>query len=495
MIAKPWLEPELTSVNRLPMHSVPHLDRVGLDGRWRFQLLHTPEEPLAATWAEVDVPGCWTMQDTWDLPHYTNVQMPFSGQAPELPATQPTGVYERDFDLDAAWLENRRIVLHVGAAESVLIAAVNGQEVGVGKDSHLASEFDVTELVRPGANSVSLRVVKWSDATYIEDQDQWWHGGITRSVFLYATPRVHLADLRVNAGLADDLRTGTFELLAEVDFDGLETEIGWTVEARLGELRPLIAAGSVCQQGDRTGESGGLGAVEPASVRHGRQLVSVGLSGADEAEWQRLAPQMRPPLDGRAEARLELPDVRIWSAEQPNLYPLHVTLRSPAGDVDRGGGPARRLPSRRDRGRPPAHQRQAGAAARRQPPRLRPAHRPRDLGRVHPRGSGPDEAVRLQRAAHVALPQRPSPARRGRRVGPVRDRRGRHRVACLHRAAVRRPALPQRLGGARCPAGPARQEPRFGHRLVARQRVRPRGQPRRRGGLHPTLRPVAAASL
>jgi len=197
--AKPWLAPELTAENRLQMHSVPHPDRFVLDGRWRFQLLHTPAEELAASWSEVDVPGCWTMSGSvdplrgfFDLPHYTNVQMPFPGNPPELPETNPTGVYERDFELPAQWLAGRRIVLHVGAAESVLIAAVNGQHVGVSKDSHLAAEFDVTSVVRPGANSISLRVVKWSDATYIEDQDQWWHGGITRSVCLYATPRVHL---------------------------------------------------------------------------------------------------------------------------------------------------------------------------------------------------------------------------------------------------------------------------------------------------------------
>ena len=79
--------------------------------------------------------------------------------------------------------------------------------------------------------------MKWSDATYIEDQDEWWHGGITRSVYLYATPRVHLADVRVNAGLADDLRTGTFELLADVDFGGVEAEAGWTLEARWARSR------------------------------------------------------------------------------------------------------------------------------------------------------------------------------------------------------------------------------------------------------------------
>jgi beta-galactosidase len=334
MTVKPWLAPELISENRLPMHSVPHLDRVLLDGRWRFQLLHTPEEPLGKQWAQVDVPGCWTMQGSWDKPHYTNVQMPFPGKPLELPATNPTGVYERDFELSAGWLKGRRAVLHVGAAESVLIVTVNGQHVGVGKDSHLASEFDLTGLVKAGKNTIELRVVKWSDATYVEDQDQWWHGGITRSVYLYATSRVHFADLRVNAGLADDLRTGTFELLADVDFDGLETEAGWTVEARLGDMGPLSAAVPFANKG--TGPRVSRADSEPLS-RHRfdmvARLVSVGLTGAEEADWERLAPQMRPPLDGRATIRTQLPNVRAWSAEQPSLYPLHVSLRSPAGEA------------------------------------------------------------------------------------------------------------------------------------------------------------------
>jgi beta-galactosidase len=338
---KPWAAPELTSLGRLPMHSVPHPDRLSLDGRWRFQLLHSPEEELAAAWSEVDVPSCWTMSGSddpgrsfFDLPHYTNVQMPFAGQPPHVPDVNPTGVYERGFDLPPAWVENRRIVLHVGAAESLLIAAVNGEQVGLSKDSHLAAEFDVTELIHPGPNSISLRVVKWSDATFVEDQDQWWHGGITRSVYLYATPRVHLADLRVNAGLEDDLATGTFELLADVDFGGAAPEAGWTVEAALGDLPPLTAqvpfdpGGS----GPRTGR-----ADSQPLTRHRfdvvARLVSVGLTGAEKADWEALAPQMRPPLDGRASLRTAVPAVRRWSAEQPNLYPLRVVLRSPAGEA------------------------------------------------------------------------------------------------------------------------------------------------------------------
>src|SRR4029450_9604706 len=111
----------------------------------------------------------------------------------------PTGVYERAFDLPEAF-DGRRVILHVGAAESVLLVTLNGIDIGVSKDSHLAAEFDVTRAVRAGSNDLSLRVVKWSDATYVEDQDQWWHGGITRSVFLYATGGIHLAAVRGPAG-------------------------------------------------------------------------------------------------------------------------------------------------------------------------------------------------------------------------------------------------------------------------------------------------------
>jgi beta-galactosidase len=316
------------------MHSVPHLDRIALDGRWRFQLLHTPEEEPGTPWSEVDVPGCWTMQGFFDLPHYTNVQMPFPGEPPHLPDVNPTGVYERDFEVPADWVAGRRVVLHVGAAESVLIATVNGQPVGISKDSHLAAEFDVTDVVRPGSNAISLRVVKWSDATYIEDQDEWWHGGITRSVFLYATSRIHLADVRVNAGLADDLRTGTFELLADVDFGGAPEESGWTIEAKLGDRAPLRATVPFANVGSGPQVSR---ADSTPLTRHRfdlvARLVSVGLEGAERAQWEALAPQLDPPIDGRATLRTEIPDVRRWSAEQPHLYPLQVALRSPSGEA------------------------------------------------------------------------------------------------------------------------------------------------------------------
>ena len=342
----------------------------------------------------------------FDLPHYTNVQMPFAGRPPELPAVNPTGVYERTIELSEAWLAGRRVVLHVGAAESVLIVTVNGREVGVSKDSHLAAEFDVTAFVGPGQNSISLRVVKWSDATYIEDQDQWWHGGITRSVFLYATPRVHFADLRANAGLADDLTTGTFELIADIDFGG-GLEAGWTVEATLGArtLPAVIVPVANVGPGPKVNR-----ADSDTLSRHRFELVakaaSEGLSGADAAEWAELLPQMRPPVDGRTVVRTEIAGVRRWSAEQPNLYPLHVVLRSPGGEAVEEADLQRGLPADRDRGGASPDQRRTRSHAWRQPARLRPAHRAGDLDRVDAGGHYDDEAVRLQRHPDRALPER-----------------------------------------------------------------------------------------
>jgi beta-galactosidase len=307
------------------MHVVPHPDRLPLDGPWRFQLLRKPTDPLDdGVWREIAVPGCWTRQDTWDLPQYTNVQMPFPGQPPELPATNPTGVYERSFQLPASWAD-RRIVLHVGAAESVLLVRVNGTDVGISKDSHLAAEFDVTDLVRPGDNDLRLTVVKWSDATYVEDQDQWWHGGITRSVFLYATGRVHLADIGAIPGLERDGRTGTLAVTVDVGFAGVQPEAGWTVEAALpGRLGPV--------RGTTPGLPAPAAWPFPEIVT--RHIVGGPAAVADDlAAWHAEERRQIPPLPGRVAFDLRVDDIEPWSSESPTRYPLEITLRSPAGEV------------------------------------------------------------------------------------------------------------------------------------------------------------------
>jgi beta-galactosidase len=169
---RPWAAPEITAWKRLPMHAVPHRDgelgveRVLLDGTWRFRALPHPGGGARGgrerhpPQGRARRPRAWTLQEfddvhgVGDLPHYTNVQMPWPGRPPHPPADRnPTGVHERDVEIPASWA-GRRIVLHVGAAESVLLAAVNGVDVGIGKDSiSRASSTSPTTCARVRATS------------------------------------------------------------------------------------------------------------------------------------------------------------------------------------------------------------------------------------------------------------------------------------------------------------------------------------------------------
>ena len=338
MTPPPWADPELTARGRLPMHAVPHDDRLPLDGTWRFQLLHRPDETPVRderAWRPIEVPGCWTMQETWDRPQYTNVRMPFPHRPPETPAENPTGVYERSFEPPAAWA-GRRVVLHVGAAESVLIVALNGAEVGVSKDSHLAAEFDVTGFIRPGANQLRLTVVKWSDASFIEDQDQWWHGGITRPVFLYATGPVYLADLAIDAGLEADGTTGTLGVEVGLGRGGAPLGPGWRVEVAIeGLAEPLSAIVP-----DAPPPPPGPGDwVVPGPPRRGiLDLQSLNAAGVlakpdDVARWREAEPVVRPPRVGRVRLAARVPGVTPWSAEVPALRGLVVSLFAPDGSL------------------------------------------------------------------------------------------------------------------------------------------------------------------
>lgn len=287
---RPWESPEVTSWRRLPMNAVDRRrDAVSLDGPWRFQLLPAPTAALGHDWTLAQVPGAWTLQDTDDLPQYTNFRMPWGEFPPASPAANPTGVYEREVEVPAAWA-GRRIVLQVGAAESVLLVHVGGRPVGVSKDSHLAAEFDVSGVLRPGRRAtVRLTVVKWSDASHIEDQDQWWHGGITRRVLLYATDPLYLADMTVRAPLSGELRVD-----CQVRNAGGALPDGWYVSGSLDG-----------------------------------QLLT------QERELDRCNAEAGRLSDFLGEARLSavVAEVRSWTAETPELYDLTVRLHRADGSV------------------------------------------------------------------------------------------------------------------------------------------------------------------
>ena len=199
------LQPELTEVNRLParppLTPYPDVDsardgvgtpwRRSLDGAWRFRLVESPSAAPARwmhpttsdeRWRTIDVPGCWTRQGTGDLPHYTNIVMPWPDtEAPYTPPENPTGLHRTTFSVPRAW-RNRDVIVHLGGAESVVIVWCNGTFVGMGKDSRLPSEFDLTPHLVSGTNLLAVMVIRYSDATWIEDQDHWWH------CLLYTSP-------------------------------------------------------------------------------------------------------------------------------------------------------------------------------------------------------------------------------------------------------------------------------------------------------------------
>ena len=228
-----WETPEITAINRLPAHSclIPFPDQQtaltrerersawfqSLNGQWAFKLLDRPGEAgddLFApdcddsAWDPIPVPSNWTLQGFRDGPIYTNVQMPWENRPPLVPADNPTGIYRTRFVVPAAWAA-RRVVLHFAGVESYYEVHVNGRAVGMAKDSRLPSEFDVTDVVSVGENSLAVRVIRWSDSSYIEDQDHWWMAGVYRDVFLYSTADAYIEDVFATALLDKaDYRTG-----------------------------------------------------------------------------------------------------------------------------------------------------------------------------------------------------------------------------------------------------------------------------------------------
>jgi beta-galactosidase len=313
---RPWADPHVVSMGRLDMRppstaaasiadlrsGAPSRWRRSLNGRWDFRLFDAPDHvPAVAVarpasgrgWTKVAVPGNWTLQDTGDLPQYTNVRMPFPGPPPRLPDHNPTGVYRRRLTVPAGWT-GRQIVLHLGGAESVHAVYVNGTFVGYGTDSRLASEYDITDAVRPGPNDLAIVVVRWSAHSYVEDQDQWWMAGLHREVYVEARAEVHLGALVCDAGL--DGTVGTLDARATLA-GRRPPESGWQVRFALRTIG-----------GRRIGRA----VTARLRSRFDQPYVFTGHTAA---------------------AQFRIDDVEPWSAESPTRYRLEAELLDPDGDV------------------------------------------------------------------------------------------------------------------------------------------------------------------
>ena len=320
-----WQNPEITSVNKLPpratlypfpdAESARSTDRTrspwfrSLDGEWRFQLFAHPEAAFEArrsgTAADrpIHVPGNWTLQDTGDPPQYTNIAMPFPEVYPRVPGANPSGLYRKTFTLPESWA-GRRVVIHFGGVESVLFLFLNGTSIGMAKDSRTPAEFDLTAALRAGTNLLEAVVVRWSDSSFIEDQDHWWMAGIHREVYLYSTADAFIEDVFVRGDPDADLAAGTVR-----------------VELRLGHRERVIVPHTVSVE--ILDPAGKCVAATPAP----HPCASAPVAKSARKRFS------EPPGDNPLALELPVAQPSLWSAETPDLYTCVVSLRDASGSV------------------------------------------------------------------------------------------------------------------------------------------------------------------
>ena len=216
---KRWEDQALKDIGRREARTSFYRDsaeRKSLNGTWSFLYLEAPE--LAPEgffeagadkgWDTIQVPSVWQLKG-YDRMHYTDVYYLFPANPPFVPSKNPTGIYKKTVTLDKDWLE-KDTILRFGGVDSAFDLWVNGTHAGYGKISRLPSEFDISGLVREGENDITVRVYKWSDGSYLEDQDMWWFSGIYRDVELINEPKQAVLDCRVKADLDESFRNGIF---------------------------------------------------------------------------------------------------------------------------------------------------------------------------------------------------------------------------------------------------------------------------------------------
>jgi beta-galactosidase len=232
--------PAIQEINRMPMrtnyfpyetealanaadtlHSTRYLS---LNGMWRFHWVKRPEllsKDFYSTnyndkeWIDFPVPANWEFKG-YGIPMYTNIPYEFAPKNPNPPDIpdnndQPTAGYRKSFHLPVTW-KGMKVYLHLGAVKSAFRLYVNGKEVGLGKDSKLESEFDLTQYVNEGNNLIAMEVRRWTDGSFLECQDMWRLSGISRDCYLYARPLIHLYDFFAKPTLINNFSDGSLDI-------------------------------------------------------------------------------------------------------------------------------------------------------------------------------------------------------------------------------------------------------------------------------------------
>ncbi len=273
---------------------------ISLEGIWKFNwainLYEAPanfyeEEYDVSAWDDIEVPSVWQMKGYgWNI--YRNIPQAFHPyDPPHVPDDiNPVGSYRTRFTIPEEWT-GRQIFLHFDGVKSAAFVWVNGQYIGYDQGSMTASEYNVTSFVRQGENTMAVKVIRWSDGSYLEDQDMWRFSGIYRSVYLFATPNVHIRDFFVRTDLDDKYENAT--LWTSVWFHNYGQIQGGkhTVQLKLYNRQ-----GSVLVSGK----------------------ASSNVDSGDEVLLE-IKENVKNPLK--------------WSAEKPNLYKMTLELLDPSGKV------------------------------------------------------------------------------------------------------------------------------------------------------------------
>ncbi|WP_310604161.1 glycoside hydrolase family 2 TIM barrel-domain containing protein [Anaerosporobacter sp.] len=290
-----------------------------LDGKWKFKLYPSSEaaeqfwkeEYNHSDWNEITVPGNWELQG-YGVPIYTNMCYPWSldskekhsirpfndertaPNAPYIPNENPTGCYYREFTIESEQL-GREIYIHFKGVESVYYLWINGIEVGYSEDSKLPSEFNITPYVKEGVNTVSLKVMRFSQGTYLEDQDYWYLSGIFRSVYLYAKPKQRIMDWKIDA--TPDLVHSSGTIHADVSCNRFDGYANYSVKLDLYDKEGMLLKSQTSQ-------------INPY------------------AEYR----SYEKPTANTARIVFDVENIKFWSSEEPNLYIVVITLLSPTGE-------------------------------------------------------------------------------------------------------------------------------------------------------------------
>ena len=329
-----WEDNHVLQINREPARAyfIPFGQTQGdrmlsLNGEWRFRWTKTPDERVRdfyrvdyddSQWAILPVPANWEVNG-YGTPIYVSAGYPFKIDPPYVTREpkkdwttyeerNPTGQYRRTFTLPAGWAPtvsdgspsgNGQTFLRFEGVMSAFYVWVNGQRVGYSQGSMEPSEFNVTPYIKKGENQIAIEVYKYSDGSYLEDQDFWRFGGIHRDVLLYHTPNVRLRDVAVRASM-----DGVLQINPQFSVYNGETGDGYRLVATLFDGTRPVGCDSV-------------DAAEVLDLQH---------KAARMNEWY---PQRGHRKFGRMEMKIDNP--KLWSVEHPNLYTLRLQLQNADG--------------------------------------------------------------------------------------------------------------------------------------------------------------------